>query len=260
MGAPRRVWAISAVHGQHERLTRLHDALLDRIQPGDRIIYLGNYTGYNRDSSLSVDELLTFRRLVLSQPGMMCSDLVYLRGRQEEMWQKLLQLQFAPNPTDVLLWMLGHGLSDTLYSYGLCPHDGIEACRSGVMMITRWTNKIRQAVKDRAGHDVFNVNLQRAAFTDEDTLYPMLFVHSGLDDQKPLDEQGDDLWWAGKKFSSITMPYDPFQKVVRGYDPDHKGLHLNCVTATIDGGCGFGGSLVSVGFDTDGSVLEILET
>ena len=46
---------------------------------------------------------------------------------------------------------------------------------------------------------------------------------------------------------------------VRGYDPAHGGVHLNGVTATVDGGCGYGGSLVAAGFAADGSLFEMLE-
>ena len=34
--------------------------------------------------------------------GTFLGDIVFLRGSQEEMWQKLLELQFAPNPREVL--------------------------------------------------------------------------------------------------------------------------------------------------------------
>jgi serine/threonine protein phosphatase 1 len=36
-------------------------------------------------------------------------------------------------------------------------------------------------------------------------------------------------------------------------------MHLNCITATIDGGCGFGGNLVCAGFSGNGAYLNILE-
>jgi hypothetical protein len=98
MGRPRTVWSIPAIHGDLGALTRLHDALFERIKPGDRIVYHGNYTGYGEQSAACVDEILTFRRMVLAMPGMICSDFIYLRGQQEQMWQKLLQLQFAPDP------------------------------------------------------------------------------------------------------------------------------------------------------------------
>lgn len=259
LGRPGRIWAVSAIHGETERLTTLHDKLLKRVRPGDRIVYHGNYTGYSQSAADCVDEILTFRRLVLSMRGMMCSDIVYLRGAQEEMWQKLLQLQFAPDPTGVLLWMLGNGVSDTLYSYGLSPHDGIEACQAGMAGLGKWTTKIREATRRRPGHEIFGTQLLRAAFTGQNTPCPMLFVNAGIDVSKPLEEQGDQFWWAGQKFSEIQIPYAPFEKVIRGYDPDHQGVTVNCVTASIDGGCGFGGSLVCAGIAPDGEIIEMLE-
>lgn len=259
MGAPRRIWALSAIHGDTTRLTAVHDALYEYVRPGDRIVYLGNYTGYGNDAAACIDEILAFRRMVLSINGMMCSDIVYLKGQQEEMWQKLLQLQFAPDPTNVLLWMLGNGLSPTLDSYGISAHDGIEACRGGTMSLNKWINSIREAVRRNPGHETFSVHHSRAAFTQESCDFPMLFVHAGLNTKKGLSEQGDHFWWSAGKFNEINDAYLPFRKVIRGYDPGRGGMNLNCVTATIDGGCGFGGSLVCAGFDQSGEIIDILE-
>ncbi len=259
LGKPRKIWAIPAIHGQIEPLIRIHDEILARIRPGERIVYLGNYTGYSEQSAACIDEILTFRRMVLSQRGMLPGDLVYLRGSQEEMWQKLLQIQFAPDPTNVLLWMLGNGISTTLASYGLSAHDGIEACRSGVMGLTKWTNTVREAVRRHKGHEIFSTQFTRAAMTPEDAQYPMLFVHAGLNVKKPLHEQGDHLWWSSCNFEAIESPYLPFQKVIRGYDAKHRGQHLNCITATLDDGCGFGGKLVAAAFLPDGEIVDMLE-
>ncbi len=259
LGAPKRIWAVSAIHGDADRLTRLHDAIYAQIRPGDRIVYTGNYTGYGLNARESLDEILTFRRMVLARPGMIPGDLVYLRGQQEEILQKLLQLQFAPNPTDVYLWMLGNGLSHTLASYGLSHHDGIEACRAGVMGITKWTTQIRQAIRNNPGHEALYTHLTRAAHTREYGPHPILFVHAGLNVKKPLAEQGDHLWWSQNDFLSISEPYAPFQKVIRGYDPAHKGVQFNCVTASIDGGCGFGGTLIGTLFTENGDVEDLIE-
>lgn len=259
LGSPRRVWAIGSVHGEVERLVTLHDQLIDCISPGDRIVYLGNYIGYGPAARETVDEILTYRRLVLSIPGMKADDLIYLRGGQEEMWQKLMQLQFAPDPANVLLWMLGNGMAKTLESYGINPHDGIIAAQEGVMSLTRWTASIRQTLKKFPGHDVFSTHLRRAAFTNEDCNAPLLFVHAGLDPKKSLDQQGDNFWWSSVDFNGIHDAYNPYHKVIRGYDPRHSGLHLNCVTATIDGGCGFGGGLVCAGFDQSAEVTHMIE-
>ncbi len=259
LGHAKRILAISAIHGELDKLTHLHDTIFPHIQVGDRVIYTGNYMGYGESSVGVIDEMLSFRRAVLAKRGMIPSDLIYLRGGQEEMWQKLLQLQFAPDPTKALVWMLGNGLKNTLYAYGLCPHDGIEACRQGIVGISQWTTKIRTLFKNNSGHEAFTTHLVRAAFMPETSDYPMLFVHAGIDCDKPLTNQGDNFWWGHDKFNHIEKSYDPFQKVVRGYDPTHNGIQYNGVKATIDGGCGFGGTLVCAVFDDQGNVIDNLQ-
>jgi hypothetical protein len=259
LGHPRYVWAVSSIHGEADRLVKIHDQIAGKIKPGDRIVYLGNYSGYGPYPVAAMDELLTFRRIILSMPGMMCSDIVYLRGAQEEMWQKLIQLQFSPDPSSILLWMLGHGMSSTLKDYGLSPHDGIIAAREGIMSLTRWTLEVRNALKLHPGHDIFGYHIHRAAYTNSSAPAPLLFVNSGLNPDKPLSEQGDNFWWAGKDFQSITKNYPPFRRIVRGYDPSHNGVCVNCVTASIDGGCGFGGKLVAARFESAGEIDDLIE-
>ncbi len=259
LGKARRIFAISAIHGEIERLTLLHDEIFPHITAGDRIVYTGNYIGYGEHSPHVLDEILAFRRAVLAKPSMIPSDLIYLRGAQEEMWQKLLQLQFAPDPTKAFTWMLGNGLSNTLYAYGLCPHDGIEACRQGIVGITKWTNHIRDILKKHAGHQTLSTGLVRAAYTPKESEYPMLFVNAGIDTQKPLENQGDNFWWAHNRFDKIDEPYKPFEKIIRGYDPTHKGVNNDRVKATIDGGCGFGGTLICSAFTPNGEVIDTIE-
>lgn len=259
LGAPRRVWAISAIHGELDRLYALHDALFQRLKPGDRIVYLGNYTGYSNKSRDTIDELLTFRRLALSVPGMMSSDIVYLRGKQEDMWQKLIQLQFARNPEQDFYEMMGFGLAATLESYGIDTRDGMRAVKEGVLGLTRWTNKIRETLRKNRGHDTLMVHYRRAAFTGCEGRKPLLFVNSGVDPARILEDQEDRLWNDGENFTNITQPYAPFEKVIRGYDPLHHGVRLNCVTASLDGGSGFGGNLVCAGMDAYGKMFEMLE-
>jgi len=259
LGAPRRVWAVSAIHGELDKLYALHDAVLERLQAGDRIVYLGNYTGYGTKSRETVDEILTFRRLALSQPGVLPTDFVYLRGRQEDMWQKLLQLQFTHKPELSLGAMLGQGLSATLESYGLHADDGMRACKEGVLAITRWTMKIREAIRKNPGHDIFLMQHKRAAYTAMEGRYPVLFVNAGVDPALPLEMQDDRLWWSGEDFNDITQAYAPFEKVIRGYDPTNSGVRINCVTASLDGGSGFGGELIAARMDSAGCMMELLQ-
>lgn len=259
LGSARNIWVVPAIHAEHDRLAALHDDIYRRFMPGDRLVYTGNYTGYGLTSRETINEILTFRRILMAIPGIKAEDIIYLRGGQEEMWQKLLQIHFAPDPHAILRWMLNKGMAPTLLSYNIDPEDGLMAAMEGVVSLTRWTGKIRDSIRRNAGHETFGTQLKRAAYMPYDTAHPMLFVHAGINPAHPLSEQGDSFWWAGGHFDRIESPYAPFKKVVRGFDPEHKGTHVNCITATIDGGCGFGGTLQCAGFAPNGEVFEMLE-
>jgi hypothetical protein len=267
IGSPRTTWAISSIHAESNRLEHIHDTLIGKIQPGDRFVYLGNYIGHGRNARKTIDEILTFRRNVLAIPGVRPNDFSYLRGSQENMLLKVLQLHYAPNPTETLVWMLGNGLANTLADYGFCPHDGIDVARKGCVELAKWTSSLANKIRSTPGHEDFIMSLKRAAYTEECVdsgscdigATPLLFVNAGLDPQKDLKSQGDNFWWAEHDFSTINVPYAPFQKVIRGYDPKHKGVHLNCVTATLDGGCGFGGALVAAAINRSGNIDMVLE-
>ncbi|WP_366653762.1 hypothetical protein [Fodinicurvata sp. EGI_FJ10296] len=253
LGRPFRVWAISAIHCDVARLTALHDHVWPLIRPGDRVVYLGNMIGRGPALFETIHELLTFRRALIALPGMLASDVVYLRGTQEEMWQKLLQLQFAPNPADVLTWMLDQGVAPTLRAYGGSPDNGLAAARDGAVQLTRWTNDLRQTMRHAPGHTSLFSALRRAAFDDSNTL---LFVSAGLDPQRPLAAQGDSFWWGARGFSAITDPYEGFIRIVRGFDPNGGGIDVSEVTASLDGGAG---TVICAKVESDGTVSDIME-
>lgn len=260
LGQAKRVWAIPAIHAEAGRLMTLHDQLFEQIAPGDRILYLGNVIGLGPQPRETLDEVLAFRRSVLALPGMVPDDFVYLRGGHEEMWEKLQQVQFAPNPQDVLRWMLDNGMAGVLESYGIKPRSGLYAACEGVMGLTRWTQGVRAAIRRHAGHEIFQCQLRRAALTaPQDGRDPILFVHAGINPARPLQDQGDAFWWGGQHFDSLAAPYAPFKKIIRGYNPDHDGLRMNNITVTIDAGCGYGGSLICAAFDAGGAVLALIE-
>src|SRR5437867_67263 len=160
----RRIWAIPAVHGEAERLRRLHDRIAERFGRDDRIVYLGNYLGHGSAVAATLDELLDFRCRVLAQPHACACDVVFLRGAQEEMWQKLLQLQFAPNPGEVLAWMVRAGMEATVRAYGGDLRQGFAAARDGPRSITRWTGALRRAMTAAPGHTALLSALRHAAF------------------------------------------------------------------------------------------------
>jgi serine/threonine protein phosphatase 1 len=256
LGPARRAWAIGAIHGDIERLIRVHQGLAARMAAGDRLVYLGNYLGVGAGSVAVLDELLAFRRLALARPNAFVCDLAYLRGAQEEMWHKLLQLQLAMEPTQVLAWMIQRGVDATIRAYGFDAEGGMAAARVSVTALTRWTGALREAMRGHPGHDEFLHALKRAAFTTHDGL---LFVHSGLDPSRPLAAQGDALWWGSGGFAALAAPYAGFRRVVRGFDPRHGGTAETPFTVTADAGCGFGGALVALCLDPSGTVIDRIE-
>ena len=174
----RRVWAVAAIHGEAVRLNNLHDELVGRLRGGDRLVYLGNFMGRGSEVGATIDALLEFRRDFLAAPGMFACDIAYLRGQQEEMWQKLLQLQFAVGPAEVLAWMLDQGVDATLATYGGDVEEAGRRARSGALELARWTNELRRRMQDRTGHVELMTSLRRAAVTEDGSL---LFVHAGID-------------------------------------------------------------------------------
>jgi len=253
----RRIWAVGAIHGEAARLAALHAAMAPRLAFGDRLVYLGNYLGVGPALYDTIAELLRFRRIFLSIPPYMdCADVVFLRGAQEEMWQKLLQLQFSAHPAEVLEWMLAHGADATLTAYGGDAADGFNSAAQGAMALTAWTNELRAMARAAPGHDALMSALKDAALSHD---HGVLFVNTGLDSERPLSAQTDSFWWAGRSFAAITDRYEGFQRIVRGFDPDHGGYFETTATLTIDGGCGFGGRLIAVCLSPEGAILDRLD-
>ncbi len=247
-----RIWAVAAIHGDAGRLAELHRQIGSDFRPGDQVVYLGNYSGHGRAVRECIDELLLFRRYLLAQPGVDCGDVVFLRGAQEEMWQKLLQLQFAPNPVQVLQWMVGQGIEPTIQAYGASVDEALLAARDGTLSLTRWTGQLRQNLRSYDGHNALMSTLRHAAYTEDSSL---LFVHAGIDPARPLSAQSDSFWWGGAGFGALSEPYAGYQRVVRGFDRRHSGLQETPHTVSLDAGCGFGGELMAVLFGPAGTIL-----
>jgi len=252
----RRVWAVAAIHGEAAKLAALHGEIAERLEPGDRIVYMGNWLGHGPAIAETVDELVRFRRAVIALPGFFAADVVFLRGAQEEMFQKCLQLHFAVNPGEVLGWMVGRGLGATLAAYGADPKAGLSAAREGATALSRWAGTLRRALDARPGHREVTIAMRRAAHDDRGRL---LFVSAGLDPDRPLAAQGDALWWGGRGFDELDRPFGEFARVVRGFAPAHPGASGGDHTLTLDGGCGFGGPLLAASLGPDGEILEIVE-
>jgi hypothetical protein len=254
--AAGRVWAIGAVHGEAERLGRLHDRIAQRFGEGDRVVYLGNYLGHGPAIAAAVDEMLDFRRRVLGRRhGFLC-DVVYLRGAQEEMWHKLLQLQFAGNPGQVLAWMVREGVEATVRAYGGDLRQGFAATRDGPLTITRWTGSLRNAMNAAPGHTTLFSALRHAAVSAG---RQVLFVHAGVDPGRSLAAQGDAFWWRERDILDLDAPFEGFRRVVRGFDRQQRGLVEREFAVSLDGGAGRGGALLAAAVAPDGAVVDVVQ-
>ena len=252
----RRVWAIAAINGAAQRLIRLHDTISDRFQEGDRVVYLGNYVGHGDAVLATIDELLDFRRRVLGRQRGFACDVAFLRGAQEEMWQKLLQLQFAPNPGDVLQWMVSAGMEATVRAYGGDLRQGFAATRDGPRMITRWTGALRNVMNATPGHTTLFSALRHAAFAEE---LGLLFVHAGIDSSRPLAAQGDAFWWGREDILELKSSFEGFRRVVRGIDREQRSFIERDFAVSLNGGIGRLGRLTAACFGAGGKVIELIE-
>ena len=257
LSGDRRVWAVSAIHGEQRQLATLHARMRAAMRGDDRVVYLGNYFGRGPAIRETLDEILLFRRALIARPDGDPGDVVFLRGSQEEMLQKLLQLQFASDPVAVLEWVLEQGVGATLAAYGIIPGEGFQAAREGTVALSRWTGRLREAIARVDGHRQLLNSLRHAAYLEDRAI---LFVHAGLDPDRPFTEQGDSLWWGGFRFrDDDARPYDGFRRVVRGFDRRGGGQHFGTHAVTLDAGCGFGGPLVAGCFEPTGELAELLE-
>ena len=252
----RRIWAIASINGAAQRLVRLHDTISNRFQEGDRVVYLGNYVGYGDAVLATIDELLNFRRRVLGRQHGFACDVAFLRGAQEEMWQKLLQLQFAPNPREVLQWTVCAGMEATVRAYGGDLRQGFAAARDGPLTITRWTGALRSVMNATPGHTALFSALRHAAFTEEQGV---LFVHAAIDPSRPLAAQGDAFWWGRDDILELSSSFEGFQRIVRGIDREQRSFIEREFAVSLNGGTGRSGRLTAACFSARGEVLELIE-
>ena len=130
------------------------------------------------------------------------------------MFLKLMQLQIAPNPQDILLWMFDHGVGKTIESYGFSKEEAKDISSQGTLAISKWTSKLNSRVIANKGHKDYFSNLKHAAFSSSKKI---LFVNRGVDVSRPLSAQNDCFWWGYQNFSKINQPYSSFTRIVRGY-------------------------------------------
>jgi len=250
---PERTWAIGAVHGEADRLRQIHDAISKEYRPGDRIVYTGNLMGYGPDVVGAINEALVFRRALMAQYDVNPNTIVFLRGSQEEMWRKLLQLHFAPDPENVLDWMLSRGMDASLKSYGLNADQARSAAAEGRAALSRWAGQAADVMDRHDGHRAYMANLRHAAIADDGSL---LLVNAGFEAGVEMAQQLDSFWWGGTTFEELTPEDTGCQLIVRGSTHHAPGMRVDRHTVTLDGGAGRGGKVCAALFGLQSSMVQ----
>ena len=251
-----RIWAIGAIHADYQELKRLHKKLIKRLQPGDGIVYLGNYFGFGNKAYDCLQELLNFRIWFLSgTPYQETGKLVFLRGAQEETLARLLQLEYAEEPELILNWMEEHGMVPYIEGLGLSWSLLQIAARFSHETIGEWTKAARSHLYTLPGFYELIGDLKRAAFSMNARV---ALVNSGFDPNKPLQQQSDSLWWGWRKFENHEESVENFRLIVRGYDPLNRGLARGLYRLCVDGGAGRGGELYATLVSPKGVALQWL--
>tara|TARA_Y100001970_G_scaffold283016_1_gene397169 strand:+ start:1284 stop:2096 length:813 start_codon:yes stop_codon:yes gene_type:complete len=209
-----RIWAIGSIHSNLSSFNSIKKFILKNFKQGDVLVFLGNVVGLGSQTKETISSILELRFNLMSAFKLKPTDIVFLRGAQEEMFNKILQLQIAPNPSEIINWMFDHGVDKTLNSYGFTKNEVLNIASSGTISISKWTSKLNQILISHKGHKEFFLNLKHAAYSSSKKI---LFVNRGVDISRPLSAQNDCFWWGYQNFSTLDKPYNSYIRIVRGY-------------------------------------------
>ena len=209
-----RIWAIGSIHSSLESFQSIKKYIFSNFCKDDKIVFLGNLIGFGDKSKEIISEVLKLRFNLMAKFKLKNQDIVFLRGAQEEMFSKLLQLQIAPNPIEIIEWIFSHGVDQTIISYNFDPDEFRSIASQGTIQINKLTSRLNNQISMTPGHKEFFSNLKHAAYSETEEV---LFVNRGVDISRPLSAQNDCFWWGYQNFSLINKPYKTFKRIVRGY-------------------------------------------
>ncbi len=213
-----KLWAIGSIHSNLNSFNSIKNYIMKNFSQNDKLIFLGNIIGLGDSSKETLSSVIDLRFNLMSKFKLKPDAIVFLRGAQEEMFSKLLQLQLAPNPTEIVDWMFEHGVNKTINSYGFSEDEVKNIASSGTIKISKWTSTLNKSLQLHSGHSQYFLNLKHAAYSHTKKI---LFVNRGVDITRPLSAQNDCFWWGFQNFSKIKKPYKTFLRIVRGYESEH---------------------------------------
>ena len=213
-----KIWAIGSIHSNLKSFSSIKEFILNNFELNDKLIFLGNIIGLGDNPKETLSSVIDLRFNLMSKFKLKPESIVFLRGAQEEMFSKLLQLQLAPNPSEIVEWMFDHGVNKTIKSYGFTEDEIRNIASSGTINISKWTSSLNRTLQNNPGHTEYFLNLKHAAYSQTKKI---LFVNRGVDITRPLSAQNDCFWWGFQNFSTIKKPYKTFLRIVRGYESEH---------------------------------------
>ena len=256
----KKIWAIGSIHSHLDSFNKLKKNIIKNFSNEDKIVFLGNVIGVGEQSKETLSSIIDLRRKLMSIFYLKPNDVIFLRGAQEEMFLKLLQLHIAPNPKEIVKWMLEHGVDKTVVSYGLDAVELLNISEQGTLSINRWTSNFNKIISNLKGHKEYFSSLHHAAFSHSKKI---LFVNRGVDTSRPLSAQNDCFWWGYQNFSLINKPYNTFQRIVRGYQSKHLNDLENIKQKTV---CTLfnqpldNNKIVAGVFNENGEILDLFES
>ena len=141
-----KIWAIGSIHSNLKSFNSIKKFILNNFEKNDKLIFLGNVIGLGDNSKETLSSVIDLRFNLMSKFKLKPESIVFLRGAQEEMFSKLLQLQLAPNPTEIVEWMFDHGVNKTIKSYGFSENEVKNIASSGTINISKWTSNLNKAI------------------------------------------------------------------------------------------------------------------
>ena len=255
-----KIWAIGSLHSSLDSFQSIKNYILSNFSKGDKLIFLGNIIGFRNKSREIISEVLELRFNLMARFNLNHEDVVFLRGAQEEMFSKLLQLHTAPNPIEIVDWIFNHGVDKTVISYNFDPEKFKNIATQGTIQINKLTSKLNYQISNIPGHKEFFSNLKHAAYSETQEV---LFVNRGVDLSRPLSAQNDCFWWGYQNFSLINKPYNSFKRIVRGYQSNqHNDLEnsKNRVLCTLFRQPLENKKILAGIFSKNGEILELFES
>ena len=254
-----KIWAIGSIHSNLKSFTSIKKFIINNFGPSDKLIFLGNVIGLGTNSKETLNSVIDLRFNLMSKFQLKPDSIVFLRGAQEEMFTKLLQLQLAPNPSEIVEWMFDHGVNETIKSYGLSENEIKNIASSGTLNISKWTSNLNKVLNNNPGHSQYFLNLKHAAYSYSKKI---LFVNRGVDITRPLSAQNDCFWWGFQNFSTIQRPYTTFVRIVRGYESQHLNqveISNNNIVCTLFKQPLSNKSVLCGIFEENGEILDLFE-